>query len=543
MKRYAGAVFAILLLSTVALADETGRYLVATKRSFRATSLAQQLEDIEARRISAFETFQGFAASLTQSEVDELRRSRDVRWIEPVLERHAFGLGNLKAQQIPYGVDLIHARPVWAGARSGEVNVVVIDSGIDPSHVELTGLVSGGYNVLSNGGSEPMDDNGHGTHVAGTITAANNNVGIVGVAPGVKLWAVKVLNANGTGTSEGLIQAIDWVVARKKERGGNWVANLSLGSPRSSDAEREAFTKAIDEGVIVVAATGNSSTAAQVAPVAFPAAYPGIVGVGAIDSSFKIASFSNQGPEVDITAPGVDVLSTLPVGSSFLAYAADGPSVYNALGIGGTSTGTRTGEYVYCGLGRPADFPPSVFGRIALIKRGDLRFAEKTRNARSAGAIGVVIFNNNNDPRGGWTLISADDPVSQVETWPVTISLSWDDGELLAAMAGQEGHTITIGYEADDYAVMSGTSMASPHVAAAAALLWTLAPNASAGTIVNALKTTANDRGATGIDPVYGAGVIDVYAAARLLAPEAFAGQPDYTRPTTGRPAGRRGKK
>jgi len=85
--------------------------------------------------------------------------------------------------------------------------------------------------------------------------------------------------------------------------------------------------------------------------------------------------------------------------------------------------------------------------------------------------------------------------------------------------------------------------MASPHVAAAAALLWTLAPNASAGTIVNALATTANDRGAPGVDPVFGAGVINVYAAARLLAPAAFAGQPDYTRPTTGRPVGKRGKR
>ncbi len=545
MKRSAVVFIAavLFLLSAVASADETKRYLVATRHPFRSTTLAEIRQstpgDVQPRRVAGFETFTGFAADLTESEVAELRASRAVRWVEPVLERHAFGFEHLEQQLVPYGIEVVRARAAWTGQRTGQVNVAIIDTGMDFDHAELKDVFAGGFNVITFG-ADPRDDNGHGTHVAGTIAAANNTVGVVGVAPDVKVFAVKALNSSGNGSTEGIIEALDWVVEQKRTRGGNWVVNLSLGSAQSSPAERESFTKAVDAGLIVVAASGNASTSFQVAPVSFPAAYPGVVAVGAVDSALRIASFSNQGPELDLSAPGVNVFSTVPRGSTYAAYVADGLKLLDAKPLTGSKEGTVRGQYVYCGVGRSEDFPASVNGRIALIKRGgDITFADKTRRAKEAGAIAVAIFNNADTARD-WTLKPPSDPAAQTYDWPVTLSLSQEDGEALAA---KEPHTITLALQRDDYGYKSGTSMASPHVAAAAALLWTLAPDATASSIINALMTTAVDRGDPGLDPTYGAGVINVYAAARLLAPGAFVGQPDLTRPTTGRPAGVRGRR
>src|SRR6185436_17463708 len=205
----------------------------------------------------------GFAADLTSSEVAELRRNASVRWIEPVVERHAFAqtARNLNAQTTPYGVDLIEARASWIAQHSGVINVVVIDTGIDYRHPELTGVYAGGYNFVSKN-DDPFDDGAHGTHVSGTIAAANNDSGVVGVAPDVRLWALKVLDSTGSGSSESVIKAVDWIIGKKATLGGNWVANLSLGSSQSSPLESAAFARGNAAGILFVAASGNDSTAA-----------------------------------------------------------------------------------------------------------------------------------------------------------------------------------------------------------------------------------------------------------------------------------------
>lgn len=530
MKTRAAVALAVLLsFAAIASAEDTQRYLVATKRPFRAGA-----------RVETFRAVDGFAADLTSSEVAELRRNANVRWIEPVVERHAFAqvARNLSAQTTPYGVDLIEARASWVAKRTAITNVVVVDTGIDYRHAELQGVYAGGYNFV-NRNDNPFDDAAHGTHVSGTIAAANNDSGVVGVAPDVRLWALKVLDGAGSGSSENVIKAVDWIIAKKAALGGNWVVNLSLGSPTSSELERLAFARGVAAGILFVAASGNDSTTSITAPIAYPAAYEGVVSVGAIDDLKAIATFSNQGPLLDVVAPGVEVLSTVPIGNGTIAWLAKSGITYNGAGLTGAKRGRVTGDYVYCGLGRANEIPAGVAGKIALIRRGEIRFAEKAQRAKEAGAIGVAIFNNDTSAMN-WTLINADDPASSLYDWPVTVGITNADGELLAQQASG---TITIANEVDDYGFNSGTSMASPHVAGAAALLWSVAPNATAAEIAQTLAATAADLGAPGRDSVFGAGLINVLAAVKRLAPGAIdpLNPAAGSRPSTGRRVLKRG--
>lgn len=530
MKRLAVAIVA-LVVSVTAFAEGTQRYLVATHKAFRAggaEALRRVQLDPVVTDVTPFESFNGFAAALTSDEVARLRASGEVRWIEPVLERRAAWIGH---QTTPWGLQAIHAPQAREALPQGEVNVVVIDTGVDGEHPELAGVYAGGYDFFT-GLNVQKDVNGHGTHVAGTIAAADNESGVVGVSPNVRLWAVKVLADDGIGSTESVIGGIDWVVKKKQELGGNWIANLSLSSSEASPGEKEAFDRAAAAGVLVFAAAGNASTPVTARPVHFPAAYASVYAVGATTPEFARARFSNQGPELDFVAPGTEVISTVPRGSSFLAYVKHENQVVITSILRGSKIGAMTGEYVYCGLGRVGDFPASVAGKIALMQRGEIKFMEKTRNAKAAGATAVVIFNNEEGAHS-WTLYA--DEAAETEEWPIAIALSRANGEPLAAKGSG---TLALGVEHNDYDAKSGTSMATPHVAGAAAFLWSLAPDASGDDIVSALRQTAGDLGDRGFDNVFGHGAIDLYGAARLIAPNAFS-----SRPTTGRTGSRRGGK
>ncbi len=536
MNRSSVVAFSLLFASSL-LGAETHRYLVATRTPVRSGGLAIAVNrapiDVEPRNVARFELVDGFAADLTEAEAAALRQSDGVRAVELVIERHALDVSRtIGAQTLPYGVAMLHAPQAWQARTAGDVNVVVIDTGVDYRHPDLAYAWRGGYDFV-NLDADPLDDNGHGTHVSGIILARNDAQGVVGVAPGMRLYGLKVLNKQGKGDTEQMIKALEWVTSKKKAEGGRWVVNLSLGSADSSDLEREAFAKAANDGVIVVAASGNSSTTAVAAPVNYPAAYPTVLAVGALNEARTITSFSCQGPELDFTAPGMATLSTVPVGTDEVSYIVNGASAEQTMPVEGSSKGQFTGEYVYCGLGKEGEITrEKVAGKIALIRRGEITFGEKAKRAKENGAAAVVVFNNEGQYTR-WTLLSDSDPSAPTYAWPLTVSMPQATGEALVAKGTGR---LTVAYIWDDYGEKSGTSMASPHVAGAAALLWSVAPDATPGAIINAMTTTAIDLGTPGIDQVYGAGLVDVNAAARLLAPGAFTEPiPLPGRPTTGR--------
>jgi serine protease len=517
----------VLIVSVAASGAERQRYVVGTKRSAQNASigsLSASLRDPAERRARSFRVIDGFAADLTPEEASALRRSPDVRWVERAVERHLMASVSKPGQQlVPYGITQVGAPKAWWAHPVASVNVAVIDSGIDYQHPELASAYGGGYHVLTEA-KPPLDDLGHGTHVAGIIGAANNAYGVVGVAPGIRLWAIKAIDDSGSGTMENVIAGLDWVVAKKSEIGGRWIVNMSLGGPDASIAEREAFIEAEAAGVILVASSGNESTVSTPAPVAYPAAYPEVIGVGAVDDASVHATFSNSGPELDFVAPGVRIVSTVLTGGAFVSYIRSGGTIITSKPLVGAKIGTITADFIYCGLGEAKDFGPEVRGKIALIKRGGDTFADKARRANEAGAVAVAFFNHDTT-NISFTLFPEEDPAAKNYPWPIAVAMTKADGESLAAKGSGR---ITIAYEPDDYGIKNGTSMAAPHVAGALALLWSLAPDATSGQLLNALVTTAKDLGPAGRDDEFGHGQIDVFAAAKMIAPSAFV-------PTTGR--------
>ncbi len=213
--------------------------------------------------------------------------------------------------EITWGVNRVHAPAAWDATEGAGVKVAVIDTGIDLNNSDLQGKVDGGYSAITKTEKpdDYQDDNGHGTHVSGTIAALRDGKGVVGVAPKARLYAVKVLDADGSGNLSDVIDGIVWAA-----KNGMQVANMSLGAPIDSDAMHRAVRMAKGMGVVIVAAAGNSGAA-----VGYPGAYPETIAVSASDSDDQIAPFSSHGPEVKFIAPGVDVVSD-KLGGGLISY-------------------------------------------------------------------------------------------------------------------------------------------------------------------------------------------------------------------------------
>jgi len=202
-------------------------------------------------------------------------------------------------KEIPWGVKRVNAAGAWAFTSGKGVKVAVVDTGIDFRHPDLAPNYKGGWNAIVSTAT-PLDDQGHGTHVSGTIAAVKDLKGVVGVAPSVDLYGVKVLDKNGSGQYSWVVAGIEWAVMN-----GMDVINMSLGGGSGTEALKAIMKKSKEMGVAVVCAAGNDS-----GPVNYPAKYPEAIAVSASDSSDKIAYFSSRGPEIVVIAPGVNVYST-----------------------------------------------------------------------------------------------------------------------------------------------------------------------------------------------------------------------------------------
>ena len=232
----------------------------------------------------------------------------NARWVEPDL---LVQMAQVGSQTIPWGITRVRAQEAWTHTRGAGINVGVIDSGVDTDHPDLIAAIAGGYNALDGEDTGVYEDLlGHGTHVAGTIAAADNGVGVVGVAPEANLYAVRVFgDANEAWVSD-IVEGLLWCVDN-----GIHVVNMSLGLVGGeSPLFEEAVATADQAGVVMVAAAGNHNLI-EPTDVAAPAVYPQVIAVSSIDSDGGLSSFSNYGPEVDFAAPGSGVESTYLAGS------------------------------------------------------------------------------------------------------------------------------------------------------------------------------------------------------------------------------------
>ncbi|MGE4284724.1 MAG: S8 family serine peptidase, partial [Clostridia bacterium] len=250
--------------------------------------------------------------------VDKLNADPNVEFAEPVYERRAVNNSTVvdsvycedefykKGWQ--WGLEAVNMDKMWGTVEEeyqSDIVIAVIDSGVDIDHSEFEGRIVNGYDFI-NVDNDPDDDYGHGTHVAGIAAAGNDGYGMAGVASKAKIMPIKVLDENGFGDTVSVVNGILYAINQ-----GADVINLSFGGRSASQSEFLAIQYALDNGVVVVAAAGNDDSSS----LDYPANYDGVISVGAADwnnAGFGMAEFSNYGSRIDMVAPGVDILSTIP---------------------------------------------------------------------------------------------------------------------------------------------------------------------------------------------------------------------------------------
>lgn len=441
-----------------------------------------------------FDNLNAFAVSLPSQAIQGLRNNPNIELIEEDPIRAPM------AQTVPFGITMVQAaEAVAAGADGAGVLVCVVDSGLYTGHEDIQGIA----NITGGNAGWDTDVCGHGTHVAGTIAAVNNNTGVIGVSPGkVDLHIVRVFSGGADGCawtfSSGLIAAVNNCAAAANGR--KVVVNMSLGGGQASTTERNGFDSLFAQGVLSIAAAGNGGNT----QFSYPASYDSVVSVAAIDSNKALASFSQRNSQVELAAPGVSVLSTVPWSAASLTVGADS---FQVAAMDLTFQGTASGALVNGGL---CDSVGSWAGRVVLCERGNISFGDKVSNASAGGAVAAVIYNN---APGGFA-----GTLGTASSIPA-VSATQEDGQFLVAnRLGTNANVSTIftapgsGYEAWD-----GTSMATPHVVGVAALLWSAHPTASNQAIRDVMAATAQDLGAAGRDTSFGFGLVQAKAALDAL--------------------------
>ncbi len=230
--------------------------------------------------------------------LDALEQNPQVRYVEK--DQPAYAL-----QTTPYGIEKVSADVAHDNGETGaSSSISIIDTGVQIDHETLEVVGGECFGTCCSDCIEPYgDDNGHGTHCAGTAAALDNGIGVIGVAPDVDLYSVKVLDSGGGGSFSDVAAGITWTADQ-----GIDVASLSLGGSSGTSELQDAVQYADNQGTLVVAAAGNDGTCTDC--VSYPAAYDEAVAVSATDENDDLASFSSTGPEIELAAPGVDVYST-----------------------------------------------------------------------------------------------------------------------------------------------------------------------------------------------------------------------------------------
>jgi serine protease len=300
-------VLSVLGVSTLPAIAADARVYVVFSPGQKANAQAA-LKQADAKTHHEFDNLNAIAASMPEGKREALARNPVIALVEDDPVR------GLLAQSVPYGVTMVQApEAVAAGATGAGIKVGVIDTGVSIAHEDLQTVAIAGEPDFGPADQRTWyrDVYGHGTHVVGTLTAANNSLGVVGVSPGaVSVYMVKVFGDTGNWVySSDLLTA-----ARTAQARGARIISMSLGGSYSSLTEQQGFEDLYkNKGVLLIAAAGNDGTTG----VSYPAGYPSVVSVAAINSSKVVASFSQKNSDVELAAPGVSVQSTVPTGYAY----------------------------------------------------------------------------------------------------------------------------------------------------------------------------------------------------------------------------------
>ena len=290
-------------------AQEAEDYIVGVRNQRGVEQARGRAESV--KRVLDFDDIgKAVAGRFSQEALGNLRNNPNVRYVEEDGTMHAIEIDSGDSE-VPWGVDRVDAEKVHNDETGSGAEIAIIDTGVDYTHVDLNdNYVAdlenddiGGYDFV-NEDEDPMDDNGHGTHCAGTAAAEDNGEGVVGVAPAPDLYGVKVLDSDGSGSYSDVAAGIEYTADQGWE-----VGSLSLGGSSDSQTVKDACTYAYDGGVLLVAAAGNDGPRPN--SVKYPAKYDTVIAVSATTRDDSLPRYSSRGPEVELAAPGNDIESTL----------------------------------------------------------------------------------------------------------------------------------------------------------------------------------------------------------------------------------------
>jgi subtilisin family serine protease len=453
------------------------------------------------RVVDDLDDFDGLVVELTAAQARRLEARPDVDFVENDPPRYMFAprpaapvhpAGAPPAQSTPYGITMVQADQV-SDSLATDRKLCIVDSGIDRSHEDLQGISMDGTDFTTTGLGWFTDQAHHGTHVAGTISAVNNTIGVVGVMPNAKinLYISKVFDATGSAPSSTIVKGMKQCMRAKAN-----VVSMSLGGSGASKMEQRAVTRMAGKNMLIIAAAGNAGDST----ISYPAGFAEVVSVAAVDSNKVFASFSQFNSDVELSGPGVGVLSTVPMGTGVDTAVTVNGTAYSALPTDGP-IGTASGPLADFGTGENPS-PGSMTGNVCLIQRGNISFADKVTNCQSSGGIGAIIYNNTTGT------INATLGGAAVTIPSVTVTQA--DGQ---TMLTQLGTTATLALTPSNYAIFDGTSMATPHVSGVAALVWSYHPECTAAQMRATLDNSAQDLGDPGRDVHYGFGLVQAKAA------------------------------
>lgn len=310
----------VLLYLCVIIMTMTGVALAADREvivGFSKTISSDKEKKIEIENYNGtvkknFHIINAASAKVPEEKIDAMKNNPRIKY---VINNTKYEMSDEYTSS--WGVQYIGSQNVHNQDVNGAgINISVLDTGIDYNHEDLKDNYKGGYNFVFDN-ADPWDDNClsiyktcHGTHVSGIIVAESNGLGIIGVAPRSNIYALKVLDGGGFGAADMIISGIEWAMGN-----GSNIISMSLQSPEDNIALFEAINAAYNQGILIVAAAGNTNGG----NVVFPAAYDNVIAVTAIDQNAQRASFSPIDKKIELAAPGVNINSTVRGGYAYLS--------------------------------------------------------------------------------------------------------------------------------------------------------------------------------------------------------------------------------
>jgi subtilisin family serine protease len=496
------AVFAALGLSSAQAAD-ISRMIVTFKDGQGAAAKAA-IAKTGGRVLIDLARIDAAAVSLPTRAIAELQRHPAIAGVENDELRYAFRVAKptgvravrsvSSSEAVPYGITAVQAAQVTFNAANAP-KICITDSGYNLGHEDLQTTNVDGVNLTAE--TDWSDDQAHhGTHVAGTILATGGNgKGVVGVIPtgNANLYIAKVFDVSGSAPSSVIIQGV-----LACQSAGARIINMSLGGGSPNLAEAKLYNQLSRQNILVVAAAGNAGNTSK----SYPASYGPVVSVAAVDEAKVHATFSQVNNKVDLSGPGVDTLSTVPMGEGGIYYTTVGGSQIESTPMEGTPVAIATAPLYDFALGKVVDV--GAAGKVCLISRGEIAFSDKVLNCQNSGGLGAVIYNNTTGRVNG--------TLGGVVTAIPSVGITQADGQSLLGQIGAAATVDTSTVVVTNYQYFSGTSMATPHVVGVAALVWSNFPQCTAKRIASSLTKHALDLGAVGYDNEYGNGLVQAKA-------------------------------